>query len=109
MQMTCIAYRNSSDINVQFEDGTVIMHKKWSDFIKGSISNLHTGVSMVNSDNKIGVKSIATNGMQMTCIAYRGCSDIDIQFEDGTVVEHKAWGSFIKGSIRNPHVGTSKV
>ena len=29
-------------------------------------------------------------GMEATCIAYRGTHDIDVQFEDGTIVEHKS-------------------
>lgn len=26
--------------------------------------------------DRIGAKTIATNGMQMTCVAYRGCMDV---------------------------------
>ncbi len=38
-------------------------------------------------------------GMEATCIAYRGTHDIDVQFEDGTIVEHKSKVSFVRGQI----------
>ena len=44
------------------------------------------------------------NGMNATCIAYRGALDIDIQFEDGTIVEHKQMSSFTRGQIMNPNI-----
>lgn len=103
--MTCVAYRGAMDIDVQFEDGTLAEHKAWNAFLKGYVRHPHVNISNV----RIGVKSTAANGMQMTCIAYRSSTDIDIQFKDGTVIKHKQWRDFIRGNIRNPHVGTSKV
>lgn len=31
---------------------------------------------------------LMNNGQYAECIAYRGCYDIDIRFEDGTIREH---------------------
>lgn len=61
------------------------------------------------SGNRVGVQSTASNGMQMTCIVYRGSRDIDIQFEDGVIIEHRSWDAFLKGNIRHPHVKVKKV
>lgn len=35
--------------------------------------------------NRIGEKNINKQGIEMTIIHYRNCSDIDIQFSDGTI------------------------
>ena len=46
-------------------------------------------------------------GMKATIIRYGKYSDIDICFEDGKVVEHKAYDTFKKGSITNPNIKVS--
>ena len=38
----------------------------------------------------------------MTIIKYRSAKDIDIQFEDGTIVEHKSFSAFKRGFIYHP-------
>ena len=38
----------------------------------------------------------------MTIIRYGGARDIDVRFNDGTIVEHKRYNDFLKGKIRNP-------
>ena len=43
------------------------------------------------------------NGMKATCIAYRLAKDMDVQFEDGTIVEHVQKVHFDKGTIANPN------
>lgn len=43
-------------------------------------------------------------GMKATIIAYRNCNDIDVQFEDGTIVKHKRIGNFRGGHIANPNI-----
>jgi hypothetical protein len=51
---------------------------------------------------RIGEKSKANNGMEMTIIAYRSSADIDVQFEVGVFVKNRFYANFRKGSIRNP-------
>lgn len=53
--------------------------------------------------NRVGETNIATNGQKMTIIAYHNASNIDIQFEDGTIVYHKEYKRFKKGQIANPN------
>ena len=51
--------------------------------------------------NEIGVN---TNGEEMRVIRYGGAKDIDIQFvKDGTIIEHREYGDFKKGNIKNPY------
>lgn len=37
--MTIIAYRNACDIDIQFEDGNIALHKHYSHFVNGNIEN----------------------------------------------------------------------
>lgn len=53
--------------------------------------------------DRIGETNIALNGQVMTIIEYRGCKNIDIQFEDGTIVKNKSYSCFERGKIRNPN------
>lgn len=55
--------------------------------------------------NYIGQKSQATNGQMMEIIKYVKSSNIDVKFEDGTIVRNKTYGAFKNGNIKNPNVG----
>jgi len=57
-----------------------------------------------NFKDKVGVKNISNEGLIMTIIDCRGSEDIDIEFEDGTIVYNKTFSSFNKGSIKNPNL-----
>ncbi|MDE5802212.1 MAG: hypothetical protein K2I22_04755 [Lachnospiraceae bacterium] len=100
-KMKIINYRSYRDIDIQFEDGTIIPHKSYHNFLNGTIG--------YPKDNRLGEKKIANNGMLMTIIDYRNSNDIDIQFEDGTIVAHRDYRSFSNGSISNPNFYKSKV
>jgi hypothetical protein len=51
----------------------------------------------------VGEESISNQSHQkMTIINWRNTNDIDIQFEDGTIVYHKAHINFKRGEVKNP-------
>ena len=52
--------------------------------------------------NKIGETNVAKNGMSIEIIAYRGDKDIDVKFENGTIVKGKTYLSFKRGTISLP-------
>lgn len=94
MGIKIIAYRNSHDIDIQFEDGTIVTHKNYNHFLDGYIA--------YPRPDHVGEEVYAKNGMRMTLIAYRNVSDVDIKFEDGTIVEHKYYQNFKEGTILYP-------
>lgn len=103
LKMTIITYRKNNDIDIEFEDGTIVKNKNYSSFKKGTIKHPHiSGHQPII--NKIGETNIAKNGMKMTIIAYRNSNDIDIEFEDGTIVKNKAYKNFKNKSIRHPKI-----
>ena len=111
-KMTLIAYRCSTDIDVQFEDGTIVCNKSYAHFRKGSIKNPNKKCyiqrthkkSHINGLSRIGETLIAKNGQKMTIIAYRGYNHIDVQFEDGTIVTDRMYNNFKKREIKNPNL-----
>lgn len=97
MLMKIIAYHSLSNIDIQFEDGTIVYHKTYNRFKDGYISNPNY------VSDRVGEVTVATNGMKMKIIAYHNCQNIDVQFEDGTIVYHKRYNKFKSGNIVNPN------
>lgn len=95
--MTVIAYRNAADIDVRFEDGTIVQHRQYSCFKDGEIHNpnFYSG--------RIGEQHHASNGQMMTIIAYHNSRDVDVQFDDGTIILHKSYGAIRRGLVHNPN------
>ena len=111
-KMTIIKYRSATDIDVQFEDGTVIQHTNYVSFLNGNISTIlvshkKSNPYAIRKPNKfkerLNEESISSLGQKMTIIKYVSADDIDVQFEDGTIVKHKAYYHFKNGSIANPN------
>lgn len=98
-EMTIVAYRARNDLDVKFEDGTVVCHRSYDSFCKGQITNPNYS----REKELIGISKTANNGLAMTLIAYRKSYDIDVQFEDGTVVTNTTYTAFCKGAIRHPN------
>lgn len=101
-KMTIIEYRNSEDIDVCFEDGTVVSKKNYSNFKRGLIANPNVkrvGKKIIRT----GETAVSTKGQSMKVKAYRNNKSIDVEFEDGTLVKNKTFLSFRTGKISNPH------
>ena len=101
MEATIIRYGGCNDIDVRFEDGAVAVHRQYNQFKKGEIANQNIKAS------RLGETRIMKCGMKAAIIRYGGYNDIDVRFEDGKVVVHKAYDNFKKGEIANPNTKVS--
>ena len=99
MKAAIIRYGSAVDIDVRFEDGKVVVHKKYDHFKRGNIANPNTKVS---AKDRLGETRMMYCSMEATIIRYNTGKDIDVRFEDGTVVEHRRYDQFKKGEITNP-------
>lgn len=108
-RMKVIRYKNANNIDVQFDDGTVVKHRAWKEFKKGYIQNPNSNKLTENRKNRVGKVAISSSGEKMKIIAYRTTSDIDVQFEDGTISKHKTFDNFVKGIVFNPNSKNSVV
>ena len=101
-RMKIIRYGMSTDVDIQFEDGTIVKHKDYKMFKRGYITNPNI------VENHIGEKHISNNGQTMVIIRYSNSKDIDVQFEDGTIVRNKSYTHFSSGKIANPNLSVAK-
>ena len=49
--------------------------------------------------DRLGETKMMNCGMKATIVRYGRYEDIDVRFEDGSMVEHKAYSAFKKGEI----------
>lgn len=52
--------------------------------------------------DRTGEIGVNNDGERMTIVRYGGRRDIDVQFEDGTIVENRQYNNFKRGEIKNP-------
>ena len=97
-----IAYRGVNDVDIEFEDNTVVKNRSLSTFRSSSVRNPNY------NSTRLGEERIMRNGQKAKIVGYRTCKDIDIEFEDGTKVEHKTYQHFKQGFIYNPNCNNSK-
>ena len=96
MEATIIRYGSAKDIDVRFEDRAIAKRKGYREFKKGEIANPNIKTS---AENRLGETRMMNCGMKATIIRYENNTDIDVCFEDGTIVEHKTYNSFKKCGI----------
>ena len=112
---TIIKYNNAHDLTIKFEDGVIVKHKYYTDFANGLIKhpNISTseyaitksGETIVKKYRKlcIGQTNTAKNGQTITITNYDGYDDVEVTFDDGTVVTGQRYEKFQKGEIVNPN------
>lgn len=100
LKMTIIEYRRYEDIDIQFEDGTIIYNKQYGHFKRGNIKNPnYKDTQTIDRTGEIGYNG---QNEKMTIIKYKKYNNIDVQFEDGVIVYNKTYGAFKKGKISHP-------
>ncbi len=99
---TVIADRGAHDIDVQFDNGVISYNKDRANFNRGDIG-------LPRTSSILGMTKIMNNGLSATVIADNGWDNIDIQFENGLVVQHRRREHFKKGSIELPGLTTRKL
>lgn len=91
--MKIVEYRKARSIDVMFEDGLIVYNREYKEFKEGTIRKPIC---------KVGETKISNEGYLITIIRYVNSSNIDVQFEDGTVVKSVYYSNFTAGSVRKP-------
>ena len=97
--LTITDYVDANNITVQFEDGTVISNAKYKSFREGIIQHPNVGLK------HIGETAITIDGDSIVIVEYRSHNDIDVKFNDGSIVRHKSYYQFRCGNIKHPSLG----
>ena len=99
---TIISYKSTNNIDVKFEDGTIVKKRSYKDFRKGYIQNPNNFITKYHLE-RINETRLMRNGQRATIISYKSTNNIDVKFEDGTIVKKKRYKSFQNGTIQNPN------
>jgi very-short-patch-repair endonuclease len=99
---TVVKYVTCNDIDVVFEDGTMVSGTKFKSFNKGSIAN-------PNYKKHLGVTMLMNNGMFAKVIDQNGCECLTIEFDDGTIVDNVRSCHFLRGKVANPNLQSSNA
>lgn len=91
MLMTIIEYRKSNDIDIQFEDGTIVRNRTISDFNRGLIK-YPTKLKYIGNEN------INKQGRHMKIVDYKNNKEVTIQFDDGATIK-RSLKSFVNGAV----------
>ena len=94
-----VQYRSAKDIDVRFEDGA-IKNTKYDQFIRGIVA--HPKYPIHHSQERLGMRRLMACGMVAEIIQYNKSHDITVRFDDGTIVAHKSYDSFLRGVIGHP-------
>lgn len=100
--MKIIAYHSAQDVDIQFENDSIVYNKSYDNFKKGKIE-------YPKARDRVGEVNRANNGMLVKIVAYRSSKDIDVKFEDGTLACNKTYNSFRTGKISNPSIYSSRI
>lgn len=101
MYATIIEYINSENVSIQFEDGTIRKNISYYAFRNGKCK--HPCINTINAKTAskyIGQEKLMKNGLNAKIIKYRNYKDIDVQFEDGVVIQHTNTSLFNNGHIK---------
>lgn len=115
MEMKIDRYGDVHDIDVKFEDGTIVKNKTYRNFKNGKIKNPNFSCESIYKTKKIGEIRTLSNGLTAKIIKWNNYEDIDVEFLDGTIVRHKSYRNFKKGKIAHPNyyrisrIGESRI
>lgn len=112
MYATIISYRNNSDMNIKFEDGSIRQGVTYQNFVNGKIASdtvrRKRGVERGHiAKMRTGEVAVMNNGLKAKIVKYEDATDITVQFEDGSIKEHTTYHQFIYGGIASKSTTTT--
>lgn len=103
LKMTIVAWRKSTDIDIEFEDG-IRKTTTYTNFKKGNVSHPNINYHQHLIDSKVGMETRNNQGSIMKIIEYKGQNTVLIEFQDAykyrTEVKFK---NFKSGNVHNPY------
>lgn len=98
---TIIDANGPSDLTVKFDNGLIVKHRTYANFASGRIQKdtsrkTHAGRKFY----RIGEEQMMTSGEIAKIVKYLNNGNIDVQFEDGTIVQNRTYQAFKTGHIK---------
>lgn len=95
-----IRYKNSQDIDVEFEDGYIRKHQCYCHFKNGKLE------SKKEYESRVGRSLVMKSGEKATIIRYGNAKDIDVEFDNGSIIYNTYYDSFKFGTLISPNTKT---
>ena len=99
---TIIAWRTYNDIDVRFDNGFIKEHTSYSLFKSGKMTTKTVSSADELVQKYLHEKKMMNCGYECEIVAIRSMKDIDVQWHEGTVTEHRTYNDFSQGKIRVP-------
>lgn len=97
-----IDYKTSRNVTIQFEDGKIKENVYYGHIVNGKVGYPNSHIRKDLIDKWVGATKVNNKGYLMKIISYNGVNDIDVEFEDGEIVEHVLLKSFKRGTLLHP-------
>lgn len=104
-----IEYIDRDNISVQFDDGFIVEHIPVTKINQNTLYHPDYPIPKLKRtpiEERVGETKNNNQGRKMTIINYRSANDIDVQFENGFIVEHTQYQLFERGSVSDPFFPT---
>lgn len=96
-KMKIIDYCNANDVDIQFDDGNIVSHKRYSHFVRGNIEN---PVDKELRKSRLGEVRFNNQGQRMVVTKYHSSQQIEVTFDNGAIVK-TSYSIFLRGIISN--------
>ena len=93
-----IRYGGYKDIDVRFEDGQVVKHRKYESFKKRQITPPNNPSKITHLGEVMQMKC----GLKAKITRYKNARDIDVEFEDEQTVTNKQYVAFTSRTLSHP-------
>lgn len=106
-KMTIIAYRTYEDCDVEFDTGACVTGVSYRNFRKGLVSLKKKPQKKWIAGYHQDEEGVSKEGHKIRILNYYGSENIDVIFEDGTIVKGKTYGQFTGKRIVYPKEKTN--
>lgn len=105
---TIETYRNSCDMDIRYEDGTLKTGVRYDKFLKGEVKYPVKRTYPSYKSDKVNLylheKRVMNNGIMAEVITFRHRNDIDVKFANGVIKEHLSYENFHSGRITDGNI-----
>ena len=105
---TIETYRNSCDMDIRYEDGTLKTGVRYDKFLKGEVKYPVKRTYPSYKSDKVNLylheKRVMNNGIMAEVITFRHRNDIDVRFANGVIKEHLSYENFYSGRITDGNI-----
>lgn len=102
LKMKIIDVINSTNITIQFEDGTIVYNKRYEAFKDGEIKHPTENSRAKAKEERLSMLIRNNQGVLQKIIKYQDAHNIDVEFEDGFILKNVSFTTYKSGYLGHP-------